>query len=68
MYNGVDSKEIVFDELRGQIGFVTQDTQLFAGTIRENLLFVYPDASDDDMRKLYTKQAATTCCQSRKRT
>ncbi len=34
------------DELRNQIGFVTQDTQLFAGTIRENLLFVNPSATD----------------------
>ena len=34
------------DDLRERIGFVTQDTQLFSGTIRENLLFVRPDASD----------------------
>jgi ATP-binding cassette subfamily B protein len=45
----------MFDELRGQIGFVTQDTQLFAGTIRENLLFVYPDATDDDLREALHK-------------
>ncbi|MEB3059433.1 ABC transporter ATP-binding protein, partial [Parvimonas sp. D9] len=38
-----------FDELRNQIGFVTQDTQLFAGTIRENLSFVYPDATEEDL-------------------
>lgn len=38
-----------FDELRNQIGFVTQDTQLFAGTIRENLSFVHPDASEADL-------------------
>lgn len=49
LYNGIDSKEIMFDELRGQIGFVTQDTQLFAGTIRENLLFVAPDSTDSDL-------------------
>ncbi len=48
-YNNVDSKDILFDELRGQIGFVTQDTQLFAGTIRENLLFVYPSATEADL-------------------
>ncbi len=45
-YNGIISTEVDFDQLRSQIGFVTQDTQLFAGTIRENLLFVNPDASD----------------------
>ena len=55
LYNSVDSTNILFDELRGQIGFVTQDTQLFAGTIRENLLFVYPNASDDDLREALHK-------------
>lgn len=49
LYNGIDSKKILFDELRNQIGFVTQDTQLFAGTIRENLTFVYPDATEADV-------------------
>jgi ATP-binding cassette subfamily B protein len=48
-YNGIDGHMIDFDELRNQIGFVTQDTQLFAGTIRENLVFVYPDATDKDV-------------------
>lgn len=48
-YNGVSSSDIDFDELRGQIGFVTQDTQLFAGTIKENLLFVNPTATDDEL-------------------
>ncbi|WP_147204830.1 ABC transporter ATP-binding protein [Segetibacter aerophilus] len=48
-YNGVSSDDIDFDELRGQIGFVTQDTQLFAGTIKENLLFVNPTATDDEL-------------------
>jgi len=49
LFNEVDGKDIDFDELRGQIGFVTQDTQLFAGTIRENLLFVNPTATDQDI-------------------
>lgn len=48
-YNGISSNDINFDELRGQIGFVTQDTQLFAGTIKENLLFVYPNATDEEL-------------------
>src|SRR5690606_34487829 len=38
-YNGVVDDLIDFDALRNQIGFVTQDTQLFSGTIKENLLF-----------------------------
>ncbi len=45
-YNGIPADKISKDELRRQIGFVTQDTQLFAGTIRENLLFVNPNATD----------------------
>lgn len=45
-YNGHDGSKIDFDELRHQIGFVTQDTQLFSGTIKENLLFVNPSATD----------------------
>jgi ATP-binding cassette subfamily B protein len=46
LYNGVSSTDIDLDALRERIGFVTQDTQLFSGTIRENLLFVNPTASD----------------------
>ncbi|HNR20535.1 MAG TPA: ABC transporter ATP-binding protein [Bacteroidia bacterium] len=49
LYDHINGKEIDFDELREQIGFVTQDTQLFAGTIKENLLFVNPAASDEDV-------------------
>jgi ATP-binding cassette subfamily B protein len=45
-FNDVDAKTIDFDELRGRIGLVSQETQLFAGTIKENLLFVNPSASD----------------------
>ena len=48
-YNGAKENDIDFEELRNQIGFVTQDTQLFAGTIRENLSFVYPSATDAEM-------------------
>ena len=46
LYNGLPSTDIELDRLREHIGFVTQDTQLFSGTIRENLLFVNPDATD----------------------
>ena len=45
-YNDIPSTEVDLDQLREQIGFVTQDTQLFAGTIRENLRFVAPQATD----------------------
>jgi ATP-binding cassette subfamily B protein len=54
LYNQISGKEIDLNLLREKIGFVTQDTQLFSGTIRENLLFVKPGASDEDcMRVLH---------------
>jgi ATP-binding cassette, subfamily B, bacterial len=49
LYNGIDENSMDFNDLRNQIGFVTQDTQLFSGTIRENLMFVNPSASKDEM-------------------
>lgn len=58
-YNYVDGKEFDFDELRNQIGFVTQDTQLFAGTIRENLLFVNPSATEEDLQLALKKSSCT---------
>ena len=48
-FNGQRAEDIRYNALRRQIGFVTQDTQLFAGTIRENLLFVKPDATDEEI-------------------
>jgi ATP-binding cassette subfamily B protein len=48
VYNETSSDEIDLDQLREKIGFVTQDTQLFSGTIRENLQFVRPGATDDE--------------------
>src|ERR1700733_9732127 len=45
-YNGTREDEIDIDGLRERIGFVTQDAQLFSGSIRENLLFVRPRATD----------------------
>ncbi|WP_407404080.1 ABC transporter ATP-binding protein [Chryseobacterium sp.] len=58
-YNKIDGKEFDFDELRNQIGFVTQDTQLFAGTIRENLLFVNPNATEEDLKAALDKSSCT---------
>ena len=57
LYNGIPGNEIDLDELREQIGFVTQDTQLFSGTIRENLRFVAPHATDEECL-LALRQAA----------
>jgi len=47
-FNDVDSKKIDYNDLRNRIGLVSQETQLFAGTIRENLLFVKPNATDKE--------------------
>lgn len=58
LYNNISSNKINLEELRSQIGFVTQDTQLFAGTIRENLLFVNPSATDEEMLDVLHKSAA----------
>jgi ATP-binding cassette subfamily B protein len=58
LYNGVSSTRIDLDELREKIGLVTQDTQLFSGSIRENLLFVNPKASDAECMTVLKKAAA----------
>jgi ATP-binding cassette subfamily B protein len=55
LYNGIDENNIDFEDLRNQIGFVTQDTQLFSGTIRENLTFVNPTATDAEVEDVLQK-------------
>ena len=52
--DGVDVRELSFDDLRGAIGIVPQEPALFSGTIRENIAFARPErdgtaASDDDI-------------------
>lgn len=59
-YNHKNADTIDLDELRSQIGFVTQDTQLYAGTIKENMLFVAPNASDEAITQALYKAS----CQS----
>ena len=60
LYNGTSGATLDLDQLRERIGFVTQDTQLFSGTIRENLLFVRPGATDAECLEVLEKAA----CQS----
>jgi ATP-binding cassette subfamily B protein len=57
LYNGAAGTDLDLEELRAQIGFVTQDTQLFSGSIRENLLFVNPGASDAECLEVLRKAA-----------
>ncbi|MET3876256.1 ABC transporter ATP-binding protein [Chitinophaga sp. OAE865] len=58
-FNDVPSGDIRYNALRRQIGFVTQDTQLFAGTIKENLLFVKSDATDEEVIEALEKASCT---------
>ncbi|VCU68174.1 Toxin RTX-I translocation ATP-binding protein [Pigmentiphaga humi] len=48
-YNGQPTTSLRFNRVRRQIGFVTQEAHMFAGTIRENLQLVKSDASDEEM-------------------
>lgn len=59
-YNGVSGSRLDLNKLRSQFGFVTQDTQLFAGTIRENLLFVNPEATEAECLDALQKSAANS--------
>ena len=58
LYNGVPGIEVDLDQLRERIGLVTQDAQLFSGTIRENLKFVNPHATDEECLEVLRKAAA----------
>lgn len=57
LYNGFSGDMVDMDEMRERIGFVTQDTQLFSGSIRENLLFVAPMATDEEILDVLQKAA-----------
>lgn len=57
LYNHMDEEAISFEDLRKQIGFVTQDTQLFSGTIRENLMFVNSSATEEELQDVLRKAA-----------
>ena len=59
-YNGTREDEIEIDSLRERIGFVTQDAQLFSGSIRENLLFVNPGATDEECMNVLHQAAVGT--------
>jgi len=48
-FDDVPAREIRYNRMRRQLGFVTQDTQLFSGSIRANLQFVKPDATDEEI-------------------
>jgi ATP-binding cassette subfamily B protein len=58
-FNDTNSSRVRYNPLRRQIGFVTQDTQLYAGSIKDNLLFVKPSATEDEMNEALRKASAT---------
>lgn len=58
--DGIPVKELRYNPIRRQISFVAQDPQLFSGTIRENLLFVKPEATDEEMHEALERASATT--------
>jgi ATP-binding cassette subfamily B protein len=63
-YDDVPAKDIRYNRMRRQLGFVTQETQLFSGTIRENMLFVKPDATDEDIYESLRKASAIKLVES----
>ncbi len=60
LFNGNDTSSVDWETFRKRIGLVSQDTQLFAGTIRENLLFAAPEATDEECLKALEQAAANT--------
>src|SRR3989344_1900992 len=59
LFNNVDTRSLDMNDVRKRMGYVSQETQLFAGTIRENLLFVHPEATDEECLEAIRAAAAT---------
>jgi ATP-binding cassette subfamily B protein len=57
LYDGAPHDRVDLEGLREKIGFVTQDTQLFSGSIRDNLRFVRPDATDAECLEVLERAA-----------
>ena len=61
-FNEVSTRRLRYNEARRQVGYVTQETSLFGGTVRENMLFVRPDASDDQILSALEQMRGTRTC------
>ena len=59
LYNGVPGHAVDLDELRAQVGIVTQDTQLFAGSIGDNLRFGRSGATDEECLAALSQASCT---------
>jgi ATP-binding cassette subfamily B protein len=57
-YNDIPSAQIRLADLRMKLGVVSQESQLFSGTLKENLQFVNPDATEEEMKHALKKSAA----------
>jgi ATP-binding cassette subfamily B protein len=55
--DGHDLRDVTMNSLRRQLGVVPQEPFLFTGTIRDNVAFARPDATDDEVRKRSTPSA-----------
>lgn len=60
LYNNIESTDINLTELRRQLGLVSQDSQLFSGTIKDNLLFTKPNATDEEVLDVLRKASCQT--------
>ena len=58
--NGSATTNINLTDLKHKLGIVSQDTQLFSGSIRDNLLFVAPNSSDEDINKVIQQASLTS--------
>lgn len=58
LFNGKEAGTSEFEALRERIGLVSQDVQLFSGTIRDNLLIAKPAASDEECLEVLEQAAA----------
>ncbi|HUR66372.1 MAG TPA: ABC transporter ATP-binding protein [Chitinophagaceae bacterium] len=58
LYDNISSRDIRYNRVRRQLGFVTQDTQLFSGTIRDNMRFVKPEATDEEINEALEQASA----------
>jgi ATP-binding cassette, subfamily B, bacterial len=58
LYDNISSRDIRYNRVRRQLGFVTQDTQLFSGSIRDNMKFVKPDATDEEIKAALEQASA----------
>ncbi|GAA4975244.1 ABC transporter ATP-binding protein [Kineococcus glutinatus] len=51
LLDGVDVRELTWESLRGAIGYVSQDVYLFHGTVRDNIAYGRPGATDEQVRR-----------------